>query len=507
MEKVTSCTVCLERFSGLLRIPKVLSCGHSLCYGCAQSLNGFRRRSRSKIPCPLCRKVTELYPSDLPVNYAILSLLEEVQLSEPKWCSDCKKVADSTCETHHFTCLWRREQERQFEDVKQYLETAAASQHSLERMLSESFGKLSDVISFLMDEVEASRKDTGDALSLMDSVLGVAGPRWDRARASIEQARLRSELREAFDQQTMSLMHSARKCEVTVYAEHGRSWRGAFDLEQCSSSGASAVVLAVIAAMQRARLLNLAEEVAELPNEGSMAVSRDVPDVGPDAEEVLQNAAGPGDGELVPFPKGQEIDFENIRPGVLFMFVRHQPESPVTSISSLSCKEFLPDVVEILRCHGPTLEGLSLHDVVEDVLVPVLTMPRLKRLELKGWLGQKEDLFSHRLLSTLQLECLEVSGDGCEPPVVEAILRIIGGAQELALQWPVDSTRSLADVIKELSADAAWPVSIKLLRKGSCERRVCNQQSATYKAALPDSAVHCARKCAYISLPDDTDTD
>ena len=84
-ERVTAmleCGICLERFDPPLRTPRILSCGHTYCEGCLQSLLTplVGVVGHKELPCPTCRKLTKVpqgQASQLGKNYTAIALLEE----------------------------------------------------------------------------------------------------------------------------------------------------------------------------------------------------------------------------------------------------------------------------------------------------------------------------------------------------------------------------------------------------------------------------------------------
>uniref|UniRef100_A0A1I7T2N4 RING-type domain-containing protein n=1 Tax=Caenorhabditis tropicalis TaxID=1561998 RepID=A0A1I7T2N4_9PELO len=75
------CRVCLRGYSSNSekRMPRMMECGHTVCYGCAKKL-----QESSAIRCPFCNEYTFDDSKDLPKNYAIIGLLEQMKLSERK---------------------------------------------------------------------------------------------------------------------------------------------------------------------------------------------------------------------------------------------------------------------------------------------------------------------------------------------------------------------------------------------------------------------------------------
>ena len=61
------CTICFERY-GRKRLPKLLPCGHSFCLLCLVEVH---ERNNSRLPCPLCKKVSKSVPANLTTVFAL----------------------------------------------------------------------------------------------------------------------------------------------------------------------------------------------------------------------------------------------------------------------------------------------------------------------------------------------------------------------------------------------------------------------------------------------------
>uniref|UniRef100_A0A1I7V2M8 RING-type domain-containing protein n=1 Tax=Caenorhabditis tropicalis TaxID=1561998 RepID=A0A1I7V2M8_9PELO len=72
------CGICSRGYSSNLkkRVPRMLRCGHTVCYGCAK-----RHRGHSAIRCPFCQIYTFEDSKNLPKNYTVIGLLEEMKVS------------------------------------------------------------------------------------------------------------------------------------------------------------------------------------------------------------------------------------------------------------------------------------------------------------------------------------------------------------------------------------------------------------------------------------------
>ena len=67
------CPICMNHFTGTsgIHVPKVFSCGHSICEAC---LTALRTVPGENVECPLCRAVTAA--TEISTNYALCSLLD-----------------------------------------------------------------------------------------------------------------------------------------------------------------------------------------------------------------------------------------------------------------------------------------------------------------------------------------------------------------------------------------------------------------------------------------------
>ncbi|XP_038058963.1 E3 ubiquitin-protein ligase TRIM71-like [Patiria miniata] len=85
LEKISvdhlECSICTNRF----RQPKVLDCLHTFCLRCLQELRQRQNKGTVTLTCPLCRQETMLdgkVIDDLPTNFALTALVEEVTMME-----------------------------------------------------------------------------------------------------------------------------------------------------------------------------------------------------------------------------------------------------------------------------------------------------------------------------------------------------------------------------------------------------------------------------------------
>ena len=79
MSIVTICPICQERYNNTRKIPKMLSCGHTICQECLISQKNILHDNR----CPLCRQNQSLDNIDnLPTNRLVYDLLYNPQQEE-----------------------------------------------------------------------------------------------------------------------------------------------------------------------------------------------------------------------------------------------------------------------------------------------------------------------------------------------------------------------------------------------------------------------------------------
>ncbi|XP_026289360.1 uncharacterized protein LOC113214267 [Frankliniella occidentalis] len=94
------CHICLEEFNQVERVPKIASCGHTVCLRCLEQSD---RRE-----CPTCRRVFEVSPDELPSNFQLLEVMERSDRPPRGWCSDCLASAAPRCWEDHDVLPERR---------------------------------------------------------------------------------------------------------------------------------------------------------------------------------------------------------------------------------------------------------------------------------------------------------------------------------------------------------------------------------------------------------------
>ncbi|XP_038058814.1 protein PML-like [Patiria miniata] len=116
LEKISvdhvECSICTNRFNQ----PKVLDCLHSFCLECLQQLSQGKEAVDSKLKCPLCRReTTTQHVGDLPDNFTLSALVEEVTMQEKllegqgseikcQSCNEGNPAASRCMDCDHFLC-------------------------------------------------------------------------------------------------------------------------------------------------------------------------------------------------------------------------------------------------------------------------------------------------------------------------------------------------------------------------------------------------------------------
>ncbi|XP_038058813.1 tripartite motif-containing protein 3-like [Patiria miniata] len=116
LEKISvdhlECSICTNRFNQ----PKVLDCLHSFCLECLQKLSQGKEAVDSKLKCPLCRReTTTQHVGDLPDNFTLSALVEEVTMQEKllegqgseikcQSCNEGNPAASRCMDCDHFLC-------------------------------------------------------------------------------------------------------------------------------------------------------------------------------------------------------------------------------------------------------------------------------------------------------------------------------------------------------------------------------------------------------------------
>ncbi|CAG9328681.1 unnamed protein product [Blepharisma stoltei] len=97
-----SCPVCLNAYDERDFIPKILSCGHTLCNDCLQSINNL-----GLIACPLCKKQERRSIFNIPTNFSIYEVNKAYKHVE--FCELHNREAGLYCKTDHtllcFDCI------------------------------------------------------------------------------------------------------------------------------------------------------------------------------------------------------------------------------------------------------------------------------------------------------------------------------------------------------------------------------------------------------------------
>ena len=71
---ILDCPVCFDRYDQSSKCPRMLNCGHTFCHSCLE-----RILQNSKL-CSTCnKKITFNNVGDVPINYALKSILDDYQ--------------------------------------------------------------------------------------------------------------------------------------------------------------------------------------------------------------------------------------------------------------------------------------------------------------------------------------------------------------------------------------------------------------------------------------------
>lgn len=91
--EVHACGVCYMKYDDLVRVPKVLTCGHTYCLVCLKSIS--LQNGSSRIACPSCRKGSTCSYRMLPNNFQLLDLLSKMSLMECSRTPPLKPISEN----------------------------------------------------------------------------------------------------------------------------------------------------------------------------------------------------------------------------------------------------------------------------------------------------------------------------------------------------------------------------------------------------------------------------
>ncbi|KAK3912474.1 Roquin-2 [Frankliniella fusca] len=262
------CEVCLDQFDSSTRKPKILSCGHTICLTCVVELHRKAAAPNDAFLCPKCRKEIQSSPSALIDNFYILSLIQDTPKAKSIspapvrfWCTECSEVADKTCEEKHTICRLQKHRGRVLKDVIDTLERAVSVRGQLADLLRETNQKFDALLEKQANEIAERQALVQASLSLVCDSLELTGPEWEEVNAATLQARQTCEESLPADEQSLELLRTARRCEVTVHGEEGITWCADLRVQSGHADegdGETATfVLALLAALQRSRLLSV----------------------------------------------------------------------------------------------------------------------------------------------------------------------------------------------------------------------------------------------------------
>ncbi|KAK3928319.1 Roquin-1 [Frankliniella fusca] len=108
---MVDCGICFESFDELTRTPKMVPCGHTVCFKCLQEIG--------RNECPTCRAPFRGAFNSLPNNHSLLQLMESRRSGSGRpppplsWCFSCGAAAAPGCGAGHEVlpageALWRQ---------------------------------------------------------------------------------------------------------------------------------------------------------------------------------------------------------------------------------------------------------------------------------------------------------------------------------------------------------------------------------------------------------------
>ncbi|KAK3913328.1 Roquin-1 [Frankliniella fusca] len=96
---MVDCGICFESFDELTRTPKMVPCGHTVCFKCLQEIG--------RNECPTCRAPFRGAFNSLPNNHSLLQLMESRRSGSGRpppplsWCFSCGAAAAPGCGAGH----------------------------------------------------------------------------------------------------------------------------------------------------------------------------------------------------------------------------------------------------------------------------------------------------------------------------------------------------------------------------------------------------------------------
>lgn len=102
MEVLLDCSICRNPFDYEQRQPHILACGHTFCRACLIHM----RSSLQSIRCPIDRRIEIREMHKLPVNYALLQVIDhhKTGTTTKEKCNIHKSPVSMICRTCHMNC-------------------------------------------------------------------------------------------------------------------------------------------------------------------------------------------------------------------------------------------------------------------------------------------------------------------------------------------------------------------------------------------------------------------
>lgn len=268
MQSTLDCEVCMEHFDTLRHRPKLLTCGHTICLACAKGMPRNASQETNAFLCPMDRKETRSAPEDLNDNFYILSLVDDSKNTQAKsvpkarfWCLECEGVADNVCELKHTICRLQKHRSRELQDTVDLLERSVTTQRRLIGMLRDVEPIAQNTIKTQIEEFCEALETNQASLKMLYESLELVGTEWDEASTLIHDAHKRCAESLPKDEDSVSFLRSAARCEITVHGTNGCIWRGEVNLE--GSTPDTSVAFALVTTLERAQVL----QVVETPRE------------------------------------------------------------------------------------------------------------------------------------------------------------------------------------------------------------------------------------------------
>lgn len=179
---IALCPKCFIQFHNTQRTPLLLpSCGHTVCYPCIQGL----RKIEMSLACPVCEIVVTANIQCLPINYALLDLIEKENRKCEKhdlefagYCKNDGFLLCGACILIHKHCdlclLSETELEEVFDGIKKGLKEKINELNTWKQSWEEGKNEFNTAIKEIESEVQThkSRLKTASEKLIMDIEFG-----------------------------------------------------------------------------------------------------------------------------------------------------------------------------------------------------------------------------------------------------------------------------------------------------------------------------------------------